>query len=68
MHPESRLQQFTADLAAARERLAAQERADPEHEVAIAMFRKDVQRAEFRLTEYQATLRTQGRVVTRSVR
>lgn len=47
-------QALNHDVTTVRARIAAQEQQDPDHEVALAMFRADLKRAEFAVMEHQA--------------
>jgi hypothetical protein len=49
---DPQLRALEQDLEAVRDRIARQKRVDPDHEVALAMFYADYQRAANRLQEY----------------
>lgn len=55
MKEDPRLTALRADIHAARERLFAQRAADPDHEVAIAMYQADLNRAEHALLLFQVS-------------
>lgn len=49
---DPKLKALQADVATAKQRVAAQVARDPDHEVALAMFRADLRRAKRALDEY----------------
>lgn len=59
MNPDHQLKALTADVEAAKARVTAQMKKDPDHEVALAMFRADLRRAKRALEAYEDTLQPQ---------
>lgn len=59
MNLDPKLRGLTADVEAANARVAAQVKKDPDHEVALAMFRADLRRAKRALEAYEDSLQPQ---------